>query len=77
MVMSKLRLWCRTCGRGVELMRQQGGSVILPACETCGPTTWDAADHPDDIKFPWLINLNDKRFLRAIRIDPETDDAAE
>lgn len=64
-----LRLWCRSCGRGIEIPR--GQTIILPPCDTCGPTMWDTADAPNDQKYPYVLNHNDKRFLRALKISQE------
>lgn len=61
-----LRLWCATCGRGIVVERKP--YVELPDCATCGPTTWTTADAPDDQKYPYVLNHNDKRFLRSIRV---------
>ena len=61
------RVYCTQCGRGATL------TMIgkLPECRVCGPTEWRAGDNPNDLKYPYLLNRNDKQFLKSIRIQGE------
>lgn len=61
-----VRVFCETCGRGATLTMI--GKV--PDCKVCGPTKWRTADQPNDNKYPYHLNTNDKRFLKSIRVEP-------
>src|SRR5690242_11967130 len=68
MMATFLRLWCAICGRGIAVERKP--SIDLPDCLTCGPTTWRTADEPDQVRFPYMLNHNDKLFLKSIKVEP-------
>lgn len=58
--------WCRLCGAS----HTQCTSVDLPgACPACRePAFWTTEPMP---RVPYVLEANDRRFLKAIRIDPD------
>lgn len=64
-------VYCQTCGRGKVVAMPVQDPERWPDCDICGPTGWFTADQPDDLKFPYLLNHNDKAFLKSIRIEAE------
>ena len=65
-------LHCRAC---LEGLRHQGGDVPI-SCPRCGYTDpegdgWLTRDELPEPRVPYDVTVNDVKFLRSLRIDPE------
>lgn len=66
--MATVTLYCKKCSAGYASL----GEVprVCPACEQ--ETSWTTAmPMSSDPRVPYEVSLNDRRFLRSLRISPE------
>jgi len=67
----KVVLYCQRCGQSLVTETEQ----VVPACEGCGSKSFTihhltARHHEGPPRTPYVLSTNDKRLLRAMRIDP-------
>jgi hypothetical protein len=60
-------LWCTKCKAGYASVGE-----IPAACPHCDQPTTGALQWWTS-RQPWVLSVNDKRFLRSIRIAPQDD----
>lgn len=61
-------VFCKNCGRRATV---DLAGELPSVCLGCGMTGWWRADGEPAV--PYELTLNDKRFLRSLRITPEDD----
>ncbi len=59
-------LWCSTCSRAVAFTTE-----VPPRCATCNGTTFKAIPSSEEPKKDYKLSMNDRRFLKSLRIQPE------
>lgn len=70
--MASVILYCGRCFTGYASIGEI--PVKCPACDRV--TRWTTSLPLDRPKVPFALTLNDRRFLRSLRIDPEVPDAS-